>query len=321
MYFNEIGIFRYYPEILPHLVFVDPQVLLDKVNELIQYAVSLRDQTIMQTAPVAGKWKKFVDKGNLTIDMLESAHFRRHFEKGLFSPADMITIMTELVIIAPLSAIEADYSLCGTEFFMPSLLMSVPPSELEKYRVFTSPADPLVIRFPNNCVPYGMFCCLVVLLIKKFGWGLCLLSDLPARNCVRFRIHQHPHGLITLIDSFSYIEVHVKAPLNVCIEICPKIREIIIEGIELASASLHHHSDHPVATIFCSHKRTSEESFSRRHHADVYYKSGYWTMCCSRDIDCVGMLLNNHIIWFSNESISSGKSYYNSIVCVILYSE
>ena len=124
-----------------------------------------------------------MDEGILTVDMLESAHFRRHFEKGLFSPADMITIMTELVIIAPLSAIEADYSLCGTELFMPTLLMSVPPSELEKHRVFTSPADPLVFRFPNNCLPYGMFCCLVVLLIKKFG----LLSGLPAKNCVKFR--------------------------------------------------------------------------------------------------------------------------------------
>ena len=313
VYFNEIGIFCYYPDILPHLIFVDPQVPLHKVSELIQYAVSLRNKTVMQTASVAmaAKWKRFANEGILMIDMLESAHFQRHFKEALFSPANMITIMSELMIIAPFSATKP-------EFFMPTLLESVPPSELEKHRVFTTPADPLVIRFPNNCVPCGVFCCLVVFLIKKCEWHVILPSEEPgllAKNCVKLRYPERPCE-ITLVDSFSYIEVHVNAELHVCEKLCYKIRKIIIAGIELANASLHYHNSHPVASIFCSHESISEEGCSevvpRRHHADIYFKSGYWTRCCSRDINCTRMLEHKHILWFCDEpstQTSSGESY------------
>ena len=226
-YFDEMCIAHYYPEILPDIVFVDPQVPLDKVSELTQFAISLRDAKGKKIAPsrcaIAPKWKKFRDEGILTTDMLNE--FPKHFEQGLFGPTGIIAIMNKLLIIAPLSTtlfVEADHRLPETEYFMPSLLRSVPPSELEMHRVLNSSADPLLIRFAGGCIRCGVFCCLVVYLMKTCDWQVCLPSGEPvllARNCVKFRFPKSPCS-ITLIDSFSYIEVHVKAHSPVCKELC-----------------------------------------------------------------------------------------------------
>ena len=310
-YFDEMCIAHYYPEILPDIVFVDPQVPLDKVSELTQFAISLRDAKEKKTAPsrcaIAPKWKKFRDEGILTIDMLNE--FPKHFEQGLFGPTDIVAIMRELLIIAPLSTalfVEADHQLPETEFFMPSLLRSVPPSELEMHRVLDSSADPLLIRFAGGCIRCGVFCCLVVYLMKTCGWQVYLSSGeavLPARNCVKFKYPKRPCS-ITLIDSFSYIEIHVKSPLPVCKDLCPVIRMHVISGVELASKSLQYNNDHPEIAVFCPHTVSAEQdaikTITKKHHAEVDLKSGYW--CCLTDIDCNGTLENRHTIWFNNQS-------------------
>ena len=312
-----IGFAQYYPEILPDIVFVDPQVPLDKVSELTQFAISRREasgkKVSSSLSAMSSKWKRFRDEGILLINMLDSKDFQNHFEEGLFAPADMIAIMKELFIIAPLSSrapSEADCRLSDTEFFMPSLLRSVPPSELEMHRVFNSSADPLLVRFAGGCIRCGVFCCLVVYLMMTCGWQVCLPSGEPAllaRNCVKFRYPKRPCS-ITLIDSFSYIEVHVKAPLPVCKELCPVIRNYIVSGIELASKSLHYNNDHPEIAIFCPHTSSelgADTSISKRHYAEIDFKSGYW--CCTINIDGNGILQNKHTIWLDEQH--SNKAY------------
>ena len=309
LYFNEMCIAHYYPEILPDMVFVDPQVPLDKVSELTQFAISLREasgkKVSLSLSAMSSKWKRFRDEGILMINMLESEDFQNHFEEGLFAPADMIAIMKELLIIAPLSS-SADCRLPDTEFFMPSLLRSVPLSELETHRVFNSSADPILIRFVSGCIRCGVFCCLVVYLMKVCGWKVCLPSGEPAllaRNCVKFKYPKRPCS-ITLVDAFSYIEVHMKASLPVCKELCPLIRKHIISGIEVASDSLHYNNDHPEIAIFCPHTASSEQgdnkSIFKKHYAEVDSTSVYW--CCSLDIDCCGPLESKHTVWLDNQS-------------------
>ena len=164
-------------------MFVDPQVPLDKVSELTQHAISLREakvgKVVVSTSPVSPKWRKFRDQRILTIDMLESKKFEKHFEEDLFSPADLILIMQELLIIAPLTSSPIDTLSCPLsqlEFFMPTLLRSVPPSKLEKHRIFNPIADPLLIRFTSGCIRCGVFYCLVVFLLKMCGWQVAIPS-------------------------------------------------------------------------------------------------------------------------------------------------
>ncbi|XP_064400845.1 uncharacterized protein LOC135346993 isoform X5 [Halichondria panicea] len=302
-YFNDMCIVHYYPHILPHTVFVDPQVPLDKVSELTQHAVSLRDQRKRPSAKAA-KWLKFRDQGIFTIDMLESEEFQKHYEDGLFTPADMIAIMMELLIIAPLTIPllgRVDCSFSQVEFLMPSLLRSVPPSELEDHRVFTSSADPLLIRFVSGCIRCGVFCCLVVFLMKKCGWIVCLPSGKPvllARNCVKFRLPDSP-GSVTLIDSFSYMEVHVKARPHVLLTVCPLVRASVLEGVDAASDALHYNNDKPVISIFCPHEGATQQG--KRHFADIHLSTKLW--CCSEDFDLDGDLKTSHTVWLGTAII------------------
>ncbi|XP_064389835.1 uncharacterized protein LOC135337779 isoform X2 [Halichondria panicea] len=313
-YFNDMCIVHYYPHILPHTVFVDPQVPLDKVSELTQHAVSLRDQRKPPSAKAA-KWLKFRDQGIFTIDMLESEEFQKHYEDGLFTPADMIAIMMEFLIIAPLTIPllgRVDCSFSQVEFLMPSLLRSVPPSELEDHRVFTSSADPLLIRFVSGCIQYGIFCCLVVFLIKKCGWLVRLPSGGPvllARNCVKFRLPNSPCS-VTLIDSFSYMEVHVKARPHVLPNVCPLVRASVLEGVDAASDALHYNNDKPVISIFCPHEGATRQG--KRHFADIYVAKKLW--CCSKDFDLDGDLKTSHTVWSDMEiSPSDGSPFTFSI--------
>ena len=300
-YFNDMCIVHYYPHILPDTVFVDPQVPLDKVSELTQYAVSLRnDEAPLCTSAMDAKWKRFRDEGIFTLDMLASCDFRKYYEESLFTPADMIAIMMELLIIAPLTIPllgQIDCSFSQVEFLMPSLLRSVPPSELEHYRVFTSSADPLLIRFVSGCIRCGVFCCLVVFLMKKCGWKVCLPSGEPvllARNCVKFRLPKEP-GSVTLIDSFSCIEVHVKARPRVLPNVCPLVRASVLEGVDAASDALHYNNDKPVISIFCPHEGATQRG--KRHFADMHVSTKLW--CCSEDFDLDGDLKPSHTVWLS----------------------
>ena len=309
VYFDEMCIVHYYPEILPDIVFVDPQVPLDKVSELTQQAISLRKAKVSESSTdktftaVDPEWLRFRDEGVLTTRLLDSKMFLKHFKEGLFTPTDLIAILKELLVIAPLavtSTDKVDRPLSQMEFFMPTLLKSIPPSELERHRVFNSSADPLLIRFQKGCIQCGVFCCLVVFLMKEYKWQVCLPSGEPvllARNCVKFRLPNDP-GIITLIDSFSFIEVHIRAFPRICERVCPIVRKNILEGVNAASKNLHyeHTNNKPIPTFFCPHE--DESVLPNRHYAEIYPDSGVW--CCSRNIELVANLKPSHTVWFDS---------------------
>ena len=305
VYFDEMCIAHYYPEILPDIVFVDPQVPLDKVSELTQHAIKLRKESNLQGGstdyiPMDAKWKRFRDEGIFTIDMLKEDCFQKHFEKDIFTPADLVAIMMELLIVAPLTVfplVEIKSNLSRIEFFMPTLLRSVPPSELEKHRVFNSSADPLLIRFRSGCIRCGVFCCLVVYLMKNCGWQVCLPSGeliLLARNCVKFRLPNHPAS-VTLIDSFSRIEVHLRARPQVCSKVCPSIRRSIMEGVNSASNALHYNNDKPIASFFCPHDGSPVSTQSKLHFAEIFEDMKLWRCSIKADLD--GDLEFKHSVW------------------------
>ena len=91
-------------------MFSNPQILLNKVTELVHFSYSL--QSDRPPLAVEGKWLQFRDKGIVTTDMFQDERFSAHYIPGLFSPADLIEIFKHFLIVAPIS---------GKEYFMPSL--------------------------------------------------------------------------------------------------------------------------------------------------------------------------------------------------------
>ena len=245
-YFDDLNIFLYYPSVLPEVVFSDPQILLNKVTELVHFSYSLQSDS--PPLAVEGKWLQFRDKGIVTVDMFQDEGFSSHYIPDLFTPADLIRLFEHLLIIAPLSS-------SNTEYFMPSLLQMISPEEIsEQLPPPSSSAAPLVVHFPAGCAQNGVFCALVVFLLSKCGWKFaCGISGSPlcvSRSCVCFQLSGKP-TCITLVDSFTYFEVHVEAPDTKYPKICPMIRRAIFSGLKVAAETLRYNNSTPVPAFFC----------------------------------------------------------------------
>ncbi len=190
VFFDEVCIAHYYPSILPNTVFVDAQIPLDKITELSQHAISLRTAEVKLRSTLSSEagWKRFQDQGVITLDHLQ--FFKKHYVEGIFSPEDMLLIMKKLLVVAPIPLVEATTH--QAKFFMPSLLKSIQPAELDKIRSsFTT--SPLAVYFRSGCILSGVFCCLVVDVIKRLGWNVLLPYGktsifIFAKNCVQLEL-------------------------------------------------------------------------------------------------------------------------------------
>ena len=292
VFFNEVCIAHYYPSILPDKVFVNAQIPLDKISELTEYAITLRNANIKGT--IDGKLKRMAQEGVITLEFLKLDRFKKHYVEGLFSPEDMLSIMKELLVLAPIPLVgEPDCSLSNAEFFMPSLLNSIPPAELKKYRISSDALSPIAICFPSGSIRSGIFCCLIVYMMKVPKWNVLLPKSrqpaLLAKNCVEFRFPGRP-CTITLIDSFSYIEVYIKSPPAIGKELCPIIRDQLLDGIQAACNVLHYNNDTPQVSIFCPCALSTE----KLHLAEID-SSGYW-ICMSKN-DVWGELPSQSRVW------------------------
>ena len=297
-YFDKLNLCLHYPDILPDVVFSDPQVPLDKASELVQQSYKLREakQGKKSQGPqeaLEAKWLKFRDQGIVRPEFLKK--FPKHYRDSLFTPSHLLVLFEYLLIFAPLTS---------DEYFMPSLLQMLPREELDKHRVFSSAAAPLVIHFPHGWPRSGIFCCLVVFLINCCKWQVCRPSGLPilvARNCIKFTLPSYPCS-ITLIDSFAQFEVHVNSPAKFCSEICPIIRQKIFDGIDAAAATLRYNNDTPHSAFFCAH--IPKDSEKTTLHTATLSKDCKWCMC-TEDEDMFYELNDRQTVWFDTAVAAS----------------
>ena len=319
VYFDELNIIKYSPKVLPKVVFVDSQIQLDKVFELVYHSYLLRQPVVAAEAgepspdtPVMRGWRYFVDHGVVSEDILE--RFPRHYVQGIFSKDDLSKLLMSLLVFAeipppdwlndPDSAKQQKY------YLMLSLLPTLSEAELEKYRVSSPVAATLLVRFPGGSRRAGVFCCLVTHLIRHCAWDLLLKSNQCLyRNCISLQLLTSPPCTITLIDSNAYIEVHVSATAPVARSEYaghfPTIRQAILNGIRAACSKLNYKTTKPELAFLCPHTSPSPSPPSssadqpaqelKQHTATLTKDKKFW--CC--DIQQLsGLLDDRHSIWF-----------------------
>ena len=320
-YFDALNIFLYYPSILPELVFSNPQILLDKVTELVHFSYSLhicsppgvvegmnqqkqnkgkataffsklvhfRSSHSSESPPVAleGKWLRFRDKGLVTLEMFQDKRFSAHYIPDLFTPNELIELLEHLLIVAPLSNTGSN-----TEYFMPSLLQMTSPGELTiKLSTPSTSVAPLLVYFPAGCAQNGVFCSLVVYLLSKCHWEFAKgNSECISRSCVCFKVPNTPVS-IALVDSFSFFKVSVEAPDPMYPKVCPKIQDAIFSGIEAAARALKYNNSKPKPAFLCS-KCTSESP----PHAATPATDGCYLVCTKSER--FEPLTEQHTVWF-----------------------
>ena len=236
------NVFLYYPEVLPQTVFCDPQVVLTKVTELVQYHHRLRDNPEEGVA-VRGDLVMFRDHGLLSVELLRK--FPKHYKEGLFTPQDVVKLLVSRGAIAMIR---------DGEYLMPALLPHLDSTQVSKY---LERGASLMIRFPHGYIPSGLFCCLVALLLSS-SWNVCLNRGKPLclyRNCINLRL-MGSSEIVTLVDMFSYIEVHV---VEASSEVCREIRGLVHSGIKSACSVLKYHNVQLEDAFMCAGARCTSD--------------------------------------------------------------
>ena len=279
-YFHELNIILYYPSILPNVVFVSPQVIVDKVTELIECSFYLRGRPESEEMDSE---ERFIDHGELSVETLADPKFFKHFVPELFTPHQLLLVFQNLFIVAPTS---------DTTYFMPSLLPEIVSEELEEYRPTTDIDSPVLVYFPDGCCPGGAFCCLCVFLISKCGWKT---EGKLFRNYLMFHVGCENHEVV-IIDAFHYFEVYLNAPSYVAFEISNTILHHIKSGLKEAATSLHQEEIRYHFAVLCPSNK--ESNCDSSPHAAVVSNTGqYWT--CTKDPKFTGELDKQQATWFS----------------------
>ena len=162
-YLDNLNILFHYKDLLPNVIFCDPQLLLDKVTELVEYSYRLQTAACRHIA-AEGKLRKFRDQGIITLELLSKKEFGRHYVQGLFSPVELLELFEKLLIVSPITE---------DEFLMPCLLqVTDEPTVLAP----SSSVPSLLFYFPHSPL-LGVFCALVAYLLSQAKWELLLMLE------------------------------------------------------------------------------------------------------------------------------------------------
>ena len=225
MYYHDLTIFLYFPQILPDVVFLHPQPLLDKLSNLISISIDnavnhLDDEGI--SLPL-GTYEELKYEGTFKEDLLTSPN--SHLSQGFspeFKPKDFFKLMTSLYIMAALPE--------KGKYFLPTVLPIKPSTE---YKSIPSPfkehVDPLILSWDMKPLPRGVFPALVVNLLHRKNQPRFQLKR-PLRSTQRYRniiTLQTNYGDVLLVDGIYWIAIYYSGfPTECCI-----LRDIIYTGI------------------------------------------------------------------------------------------
>ena len=308
-YLDDLSVLFHYPHILPEVIFADPQVIIDKVTELVIAS--------FQGCHVTGKgnnWRKFYEFALVTREFLSQKEFSKHYVAGVFEVNDLIDLFAKLLIFARFSA---------TELFVPALLKDLDKEEVEKHRISSSTLPSFAVQFPDGGPRQGIFCALLCWLpspenISSYKWSIsvdeigtpiCLY-----RNCIQFDLSDFL-AVITLIDTYTHFELHIDVDEEFADDLYPKIipqvRQSIFKGLQKASINLHYYNSTPKPALVC---RCGEGEV---HTAAGNIETGFWS-CPKRKR---GRLTSHQLTWLDSASINSDTKRLTESDMTALYSK
>ena len=282
------NVFLHYPEVLPQTVFCDPQVVLTKVSEIVEYHHKLLYRPAGGVA-AKGDLVKFRDHGLLSVELLNK--FSKHYTEGLFTPLDLLKLLVSVGGIAMVGGDE------GGVYLMPALLPHLDSGQVTKY---CQPGTSLIIRPTKGCIPSGLFCCLVAQLLSPTNhspWKVCMNAGKPLclhRNCITFEL-QHTTEIVTLVDMFSYIVLHVD---EMSIKVCREVRDCVHSGIKSACGILKYQGVQFEDAFMCA----GGSCTSDLPHVATIVSKKKWK--CSIRRHQRGDLCEGQLMWFGESGVT-----------------
>ena len=285
------NVFLHYPEVLPQTVFCDPQVVLTKVSEIVEYHHKL---LYLPAGGVAAKGDlvKFRDHGLLSVELLNK--FSKHYAEGLFTVQDLLKLLVSVGAIAMVGDE-------GIEYLMPALLPHLDSGQVTKH---CQPGTSLLIMPSQGCIPSGLFCCLVAQLLSPTNhspWKVCMERGKPLslyRNCITFQL-KHTTELVTLVDMFSYILLHIDTMSG---KVCKEVRDCVHSGIKRACGILKYQAVQFEDAFMCAGALCTSDP----PHLATVVSEKKWK-CSILGRQC-GDLCEGQLMWFGESVVTKDSS-------------
>ena len=306
-FFNGLNMLFYFPDILADLVFMEPQIVLDKVTELVEESYRMsQGKKEGKVDPKSGEWVRFREYGEVTETFLSK--FNSYYEPPLFTPKEMVTLLKGLLVFANLSE---------DVYFMPCLLQVVSSDVVTRYRV--SGEGALALHFPDSGPLMGMFCCTVAYLLSPDNahpcpWKVVLSKTKPEclnRNVIKFNIPQMT-GSVSLIDHFTHFEIHVHTHPKRMSQMWKLAHDAVFTGLKEAGKTLGYKNNSPVSAIVCPAHATTP-------HPATVDKDLVWT--CSIESEAFGDVAEGSIPWWTvcSECGCMLRSTYMYVLCFLVF--
>ena len=312
-YFHHHNIFLYFQRVLPNLIFLNPQVPLDFVNEIVAFSYKVKSGTL---SALPAKYERFCKEGIITEEMLydKSLQLSHHFIPGIYNPNDAIRLFLHIYTIAKLTNEEPwakfqqphtqtsrYFTLRKREYLMMCLLDDKPENHIQDCLPSPSKVAPLVVRFGVGCVPNGCFGNTISCLISTHNWKICQTEEGPPQCLAHNIVTLHDPMLpvtVTMVNYTQHLEIHINMD-NVeeehFGEICLKIRITIFSAIEMVFNVMKFEDIQLEPAFRCPCK------CSPTHAATIcdFLRGGSYTVC-SKTRKAVGCLEKEQQVWFQD---------------------
>lgn len=224
-----LGTVLYYEDVdsLTDIVFCNPNLLLNQINRLIAVCFTCDPAKTVMT-------EKARDTGIIEPELLE--HVRLSQKHGIISYDQVIDFLLHHKLMMKIGGMDGEGKL-----FMPCLLLPNPGvADITNDFLKKCSILPLLLQFPGEIVPAGLFTSLVVQLCQKewvSGEPWEAAEDIPRyRNQITFLTDSHLR--VTLTARPHFIEVLVQEDCTVIREdvdlqtFCPRVKDHVTEAIE-----------------------------------------------------------------------------------------
>ena len=225
MYYHNLTVFLYFPDILPNVVFLHSQPLFDILSDLISLSFPetvdyFKFHCIKGMNIVPRVYRELKDEGCFTKDLLSLPIFNKFSHD--FTVDNFLHLMTSLLIIAYLPKEE--------KYFIPTVLPTTPSMNYGSIpSAFKQHVDPLILSWDMKPFPRGIFPALVVNLLYPEN-KLAFYLKRPLNSTPRYRniitLHTN-NGDVLLVDGICWIAVYYSDPCKRC----SIIRDVVHAGI------------------------------------------------------------------------------------------
>ena len=292
---HKVGFIRYFESVpeLRDVVILDPQLLFDKITELISNTFSFE-----QVGPHHAH--QFREIGIFSLHKIEELSVR---STEHLSSAKLVKLLEYLHIIAPIRGKSGEVE----KYFLPCVLSHASPKASIREEA-SSKVPPLFITFRCGYCPKGVFSALIVHLMSKYNNGRAKITwrlneDEVSRDRVSFNVDKALHT-VSITTHCTHLQVLVQSETQASAhllqtsphEVCNSIRQCIDEGIVAVSQTLHYNCDSAFSySFYCTHP-----SCTKPHdHLAVCYDDDPIAMKCSKSRKPCD-LSDNCRVWFGH---------------------